>query len=55
MMREGLAKHSTHLVSGIKARNAINLPRRMIDSGIDFSGTPTTVVNGKISRYKTKR
>ena len=44
---EGLAKAFNSFSVQIKARNAINLPRRMIDSGIDFSGTPTTVVNGK--------
>tara|TARA_B100000609_G_C17177211_1_gene415020 strand:- start:577 stop:1155 length:579 start_codon:yes stop_codon:yes gene_type:complete len=44
---EDLARAFNSFSVQIKARNAINLPRRMIDSGVDFSGTPTTVVNGK--------
>jgi thiol:disulfide interchange protein DsbA len=31
----------------IKAKNAIAVPRKLIENGIDFKGTPTVVVNGK--------
>ena len=29
----------------VKARNAINTPRKFVNSGVEFSGTPTTIVN----------
>ena len=30
----------------IKARNAINIPRKLVNAGVDFTGVPTVVVNG---------
>ena len=44
---EALAKAFNSFGVQIKARNAINLPRRLINAGVDFSGTPTVVVDGK--------
>ena len=30
----------------MKARNAINIPRKLVNAGVDFTGVPTVVVNG---------
>ena len=42
---ESFAKTFNSFGVQVKARNAISTPRKFVDSGVNFSGTPTTIVN----------